>query len=132
MHEDDEELIRQRMNIQQAQKREEGKHAPHVLFIRDAERVSEAMALGRDPYPAYCAWQSGLAIWAAEDPIFRQQARHIDQVLEETYRAYGGLPRLEYVRAWRPLYFGVMRRMGLFETADRIHAKARHLDVGEN
>lgn len=129
---DDEELIRQRTNIQQAQKREEGKHAPHVLFIRDAERVSEAMAMARDPYPAFCAWQSGLAIWASEDRTFKVQARRLDDVLQDTYRAYGGLPRLEYVRAWRPLYFGVMRRMGLFETTDRIHARARHLDVGLN
>lgn len=103
--------------------RNQSKHAPHVLFLRDAERVSEAMALGRDPYPAFCAWQSGLAIWAAEDATFQQQARQLDEVLEETYRAYGGLPRLEYVRAWRPLYFGVMRRMGLFKDMDDSHTK---------
>ena len=41
--------------------------------------------------------------------------RHFSRaIIEETYQLYGLIPRLEYVRAWRPLYFGVMRRMGLF------------------
>lgn len=130
MNPNDDEELSHRLSSQNV--KDQGKHAPHVLFIRDAERVSEAMALGRDPYPAFCAWQSGLAIWANEDKVFRLQARRVDAVLEETYRAYGGLPRLEYVRAWRPLYFGVMRRMGLFEAVDAAHNRNRHLDLGVN
>lgn len=116
--------------------REQTKHAPHVIFIRETERLDEAMALGRDPYPAFCAWQSALAIWASEDKLFQQQARKLDELLAETYRTYGSIPRLEYVRAWRPLYFGVMRRMGLFEAVDKHVKTTRHDDVsrlaGEN
>lgn len=113
------------------QKKEDGKHAPHVIFIRETERLDEAMALGRDPYPAFCAWQSALAIWAAEDQVFQDQARVLDKVIEDTYRLYGAIPRLEYVRAWRPLYFGVMRRMGLFSEVDA-HTKQTkpHEDLG--
>jgi hypothetical protein len=110
-------------NYRADNKKEEGKHAPHVIFIRETERVDEAMALGRDPYPAFCAWQSALAVWAAEDPVFAEQAGELDAIIEETYQLYGLIPRLEYVRAWRPLYFGVMRRMGLFNDIP-VEAKA--------
>lgn len=91
------------------------RYAPHLLFIKQAERVDEAMAAGRDPYPAYCAWQGALAAWAYKDPQFLKEAALLDMLLEDVYRLYGCIPRLEYVRAWRPLYFGVMRRARMFD-----------------
>lgn len=100
-------------------KQGDGKHALHVIFLRQVERLDEAMALGRDPYPAFCAWSSALDIWAAEDETFQAQAGELDRIIEHAYQLYGLIPRLEYVRAWRPLYFGVMRRMGLFTDVDK-------------
>jgi hypothetical protein len=98
--------------------KEQIRYAPHLLFIRQAQRVDEAMAAGLDPYPAFCAWQSALAPWAWDDPAFLQQAQLLDALLDEVYRTFGAIPRLEYVRAWRPLYFGVMRRAGMFPRMD--------------
>lgn len=94
--------------------REQMRYAPHLLFLRQAERVDISMAESRDPYPAFAAWESALATWAWEDPLFLAQAPRIEQLLGDVARRYGPLPRLEYVRVWRPLYFGVMKRAGMF------------------
>lgn len=112
------------------QKRDDGKYAPHLLLIRQTERLDEAMALGRDPYPAFCAWQSALDVWAVEDPIFMEHAERAEKLIDDTRRRYGIIPRLEYVRVWRPLYFGLMRRMGLFDGTAGKTGTRDYVDLG--
>lgn len=98
--------------------KDQARYATHAIFIRQAERVDIAMASGKDPYPAFTAWTSALLTWAIEDEDFVKEAHALDELLEDVYQEYGTIPRLEYVRAWRPLYFGVMRRAGMFPNLD--------------
>lgn len=98
--------------------KDQARYATHAIFIRQAERVDIAMASGKDPYPAFTAWSSALLEWALDDATFLDEAHALDTLLEEVYHEYGAIPRLEYVRAWRPLYFGVMRRARMFPHLD--------------
>lgn len=98
--------------------KDQARYATHAIFIRQAERVDIAMASGKDPYPAFTAWSSALLHWAIDDPTFLGEAHALDELLEDVYQEYGVIPRLEFVRAWRPLYFGVMRRAGMFPNLD--------------
>lgn len=114
--------------------KEPGKLAPDIVFITATERLNEAMALGRNPYNAFRMWHGQLDAWALEDPIFLREARDHHRRMMEVRRRKGPIPFADYVASVYPLYFRLMRRMGLF---DNLGAGARRAfdnehDLGRN
>lgn len=128
------ELLDDITQIKLKDNKEEGKHAPAMIFLRLTERFDEAMAMGRNPYQAYRAWHTALDEWALEDPKFLAEAEELHEMHLKAYAQFGAIPIIEYVASWRQPYFGVMRRMGLFDsvTASKRKEPKTEDDLGVN
>lgn len=99
---------------------EQIRRAPHLLLLRQIERLDEAMAAGgerdRDVLPAFQAWASAMKPWCDEDDQFQREADALEAYFEELdKRGQCWMSTFEYVALWRPLYFGVLKRAGFFD-----------------
>jgi hypothetical protein len=98
-----------------AAEKEEARYAPHLVFLKQLERLDEKMA--DDPkgvYPAFVAWRTGLMSWAREDPQYWREYEKTRRLQALIFAQHGYLNSVEYAGIWRPVFIGVMRRAGMF------------------
>lgn len=98
--------------------KEQMRFAPHITLIRQMERLDDAMANKRDPWPAYHAWASALEAWAAEDEAFIRDWNAAVERYEADNVERGFLHDYEMVAILRVPYVKLMRRLGVFRSID--------------
>lgn len=98
--------------------KEQMRFAPHMTLIRQMERLDDAMANKRDPWPAYHAWTSALDAWADEDIAFLNDWNAAVDRFDIDREERGFLHDYEMVGILRVPYVKLMRRLGVFRSLD--------------
>ena len=112
-------------HLQAENTREQARFVPHVIILRQMERLDEAMAAKRDPWPAFKALTSTLNAWGKDDAAFKQDWNDaVDEYEREKRRHW--MHHYETVAILRTPYIRLMRRMGLFDKVD--HGGGTELD----
>lgn len=91
------------------------RNSPHMLILRAHERLDEALAQKRDPWPAYFAWTRTLDAWALGDPQFEKDMMAASKRRERVAKAHHGLEFAYQACAIMSVpYVKLMRRLGIF------------------
>ena len=96
--------------------RDEMRASPPMLILRAHERLDEALAQKRDPWPAYYAWTRTLDAWALGDPEFEKDMAAATKRRERAAKSHHGLEHAYQACAIMSVpYVKLMRRLGLFK-----------------
>jgi len=96
--------------------REQMSNAPHLSILRAMERLDEAIASKRDPWPAYYAFTSILDAWAEGDEQFLRDMQKAQALRGDTAAAQHNMEySWQAVSILRTPYVKLMRRLGYFK-----------------
>lgn len=92
------------------------RRSPPMLILRALERLDEALAQKRDPWPAYYAWTKTLDAWALGDAEFERDMTAAHKRRSAVARSQHGLEyAYQAVSMLSVPYIKLMRRLGVFK-----------------
>lgn len=114
-------FIPERINPQlQAQNaREQIRFVPHIIMMRELERLDEAVSERRDPWRPFAMFTSTLDAWADEDELFIEDWNRAVEKRNQIVEERGFALAYEEVALLRTPYIRLMRRLGVFEKLDK-------------
>ena len=99
--------------------REQIRFVPHMIIIRELERLDEAVTEKRDPWRPFSMFTSTLDAWADEDEDFIKDWNRAVDERNRIVAERGFALAYEDVALLRTPYIRLMRRLGVFEKLDQ-------------
>ena len=97
------------------QAKEQLRFSPHMILLRQYDRLQEVMSAGADPMPAFITLRSALLAIGAEDERFQREMRDTAREIRAVFRQRGSISALTYVSRYLVPMVGLMVRCDILE-----------------